>query len=199
MNVEKRVLPLAGLVQAVHLVIGAAKNGLVSQDSMEQTLAPVFVQNPGSISEVYGGTRNIQLGLKLLHEMLTNFRADTHGDLVRYSLAVMGLERALAAQPEKLNALGQAIAAIESEQQEDPLVTVPALADAYEKIVGTIEPRIRISGNRSHLENSANVQRIRALLMAALRSAVLWHQVGGRRWHLLFQRGRYKQALAHYI
>lgn len=199
MNFEKRVLPLAGLIQAIHLVVGAAKHGMVSQDSLDKTLAPIFVQNPNSISEVYAGTRHITLGLNILKELLTDFRAEDHGDLVRYSLAVIGLERSLAAAPEKLAALGSEIERLGTLHESSGEMPVKELAEVYEQIIGTIEPRIRISGNRGHLQNVANIERIRALLMAALRSAVLWHQVGGRRWQLLLQRGRYKAALAQYI
>lgn len=199
MNFEKRVLPLAGIIQAIHLVVGAAKHGMVSQDSLDKTLAPIFVQNPDSMAEVYAGTKNVTLGLNLLKELLTDFRAEAHGDIVRYSLAVMGLERALAAEPEKLARLGteiERIGALHADSEEMP---VKELADVYEKILGTIEPRIKISGNRGHLQNVSNIQRIRALLMAALRSAVLWHQVGGRRWQLLLQRGKYRAALENFV
>ncbi|MGK0396328.1 MAG: CII-binding regulator of phage lambda lysogenization HflD, partial [Candidatus Azotimanducaceae bacterium] len=52
MTYEKRILALAGIVQAVHLVVCAAKSGMVSQDSFEKSLQCIFVQNPGSIAEV---------------------------------------------------------------------------------------------------------------------------------------------------
>lgn len=198
MNYEKRVLALAGLVQAVHLVISAAKHGMVAQDSMEKTLAPIFVQNPGSIAEVYAGTRHISVGLNLTQEMLTDFRTEDHGDLIRYCLAVMALERSLSSDPEKLNALGDAIQQV-SENRDPEALPVPELAEVYERIISSIEPRIKISGHRGHLQNIANVQRIRALLLSALRSAVLWHQMGGRRWQLLLQRGRYKEAIKNFI
>ena len=106
MNFEKRVLPLAGMVQAVHLVIGAAKNGMVAQDSIDKTLAPIFVQNPGSIAEVYAGTKNVSLGLHLVQEMLMEFRSDTHGELIKYCLAVINLEKSLSSSHEKMSALG---------------------------------------------------------------------------------------------
>lgn len=197
MNFEKRVLPLAGLVQAVHLVIGAAKNGMVAQDSIDKTLAPIFVQNPGSIAEVYAGTKNVSLGLHLVQEMLMEFRSDTHGELIKYCLAVINLEKSLSSSHEKMSALGAEIRRIAVKSDEEDLV--PQLAEVYEQIISRVEPRIRISGNRGHLQNIANVQRIRALLLSAIRSAVLWHQVGGRRWQLLFQRGSYKAALQNYI
>jgi high frequency lysogenization protein len=205
MNYEKRTLALAGLIQSVHLVVSAAKSGMISQDSLEKSLNCVFVQNPGSIAEVYNGTQDITLGLNLLRDILNRFDAEAHGDLVKYCLAVAALERSIAAHPEKLQALGAAIDRIDQQrlqQSGGPEISdeiVRSLAETYEEIVGQIKPRIKISGNRNHLQNTANVQRIRALLLSALRSAVLWHQVGGRRWQLLLRRNAYKSALKNYI
>ncbi|HLR87578.1 MAG TPA: DUF489 family protein, partial [Wenzhouxiangella sp.] len=34
---------------------------------------------------------------------------------------------------------------------------------------------------------------VRAILLAGLRSAILWHQVGGRQWQLIFRRGKMLQ------
>jgi len=205
---EKRALALAGLVQAVHLVVSAAKTGMISQDSLDKSLKSIFVQNPGSIAEVYGGTSDITLGINLLKDILNNFNSEAHADLVRYSLAVITLERAFVSQPDKLRALGaeieridqlrmQSAGAVEAVGVDEEIVT--QLADAYEQIVGQVQPRIKISGNRSHLQNTSNVKRIRALLLSALRSAVLFHQVGGRRWQLLLKRGNYKSSLNNYI
>ncbi|MFT5014122.1 MAG: high frequency lysogenization protein [Dinoroseobacter sp.] len=205
---EKRALALAGLVQAVNLVVSAAKTGMISQDSLDKSLKSIFVQNPGSIAEVYGGTRDITPGLNLLKKILNNFDSESHADLVRYSLAVISLERAFVSQPDKLRALGAEIERIDQLRMqsaysaEDVGVNeevVTQLAEAYEQIVGQVQPRIKISGNRSHLQNTSNVKRIRALLLSALRSAVLFHQVGGRRWQLLLKRGSYKAALTNYI
>ena len=38
------------------------------------------------------------------------------------------------------------------------------------------------------LQNPRNAERIRALLLAGIRSATLWRQLGGNRWQLFFSR-----------
>jgi high frequency lysogenization protein len=38
------------------------------------------------------------------------------------------------------------------------------------------------------LQQAAVVERVRASLLAAVRSAVLWRQIGGRQWQLLLHR-----------
>ena len=40
------------------------------------------------------------------------------------------------------------------------------------------------------LSNEDNAAAIRALLLAGVRSALFWRQLGGRRWQLLFFRNR---------
>ena len=201
---QKRVLALAGLLQAVHLVASVARTGLVSQDAMEQSLRSIFVQNPGSISEVYAGTGSVRTGLNLMAEILDAFDFQEHGELMRYCLAVIKLERSLARRPELLRALGARIASIDERRMlrqngarsldED---TVTALADLYHDTLSGISPRIKVSGKRNYLQNEINTARIRALLLAAVRSAVLWHQVGGRRWQLLLARSQMTNALQY--
>ncbi len=63
-----------------------------------------------------------------------------------------------------------------------------ALADLYVNTVSTLTPRIIVSGQHGHLTNPANANKVRALLLAAIRSVVLWRQSGGNRFQLLFKR-----------
>lgn len=201
---EKRVLALAGIFQSVHLVSSAARSGMVSQDSLEKTLKCIFVQNPASFSDIYSGTNDVRLGLSLLADVLRKFSPQTHAEMVRYSLSIMALERGLAQQPEMLTMLGERLSSIEQIRSlagpDEPIDdTVSLLAELYETTLSQLRPRIKIAGNRNHLQNLANVQRIRALLMSAIRSAVLWQQVGGRRWQLLLCRGQMREALSHLI
>ncbi len=194
---EQRAIALAGLVQAIHLAINGAHTGMMSQDSLEQSVRSVFVQSPDSILEVYGGTRGIRLGMNVLSEMLSGNRQNEHADLLRYCLAVMALERLLRRKPGVLTELGQGIDQIGARYADIDDECLAALANLYQQTISHLEPRIRISGRRNHLENGAVIQRIRALLMAAIRAAVLWHQVGGRRWQLLLSRGAMQRALGH--
>ncbi|XOV88585.1 MAG: high frequency lysogenization protein HflD [Pseudomonadota bacterium] len=195
---QKRALALAGIVQAVHLVSSIARTGMVSQDSLEASLRSIFVTNPGSISEVYKGTEGVRLGIKLLGELLGQFDLEQHRDLVRYSLAVMKLERTLSARPALARDLGARIARVDDKGlMEVSADTVSALALVYEDTLSLVEPRIIISGQQRYLQGGQNIERIRALLLAAVRSAVLWHQVGGRRWQLLLARKKLLESLKY--
>ena len=51
-----------------------------------------------------------------------------------------------------------------------------------------LAPKIQVAGNPQHLSLEANQKRVRALLLAGIRSAVLWRQLGGKRRDILFFR-----------
>ncbi len=51
-----------------------------------------------------------------------------------------------------------------------------------------LKPRVMVSGNPQQLQLPAVVEKVRANLLAAVRSAVLWRQVAGRQWQLLLYR-----------
>lgn len=45
-----------------------------------------------------------------------------------------------------------------------------------------------VTGNPQQLQQPKVVEKVRASLLAAVRSAVLWRQIGGRQWQLLLYR-----------
>ena len=49
---------------------------------------------------------------------------------------------------------------------------------------------LQVAGNANLLKTTDVQNQLRALLLAGLRAAVLWRQVGGRRLQLLFNRKR---------
>ena len=64
------------------------------------------------------------------------------------------------------------------------------IAGIYVDTLGTFRFRIQVKGDPAHLQDDDKAARIRALFLAGVRAAFLWHQLGGRRWHLLFHRKR---------
>ena len=64
---------------------------------------------------------------------------------------------------------------------------VACLAETYSETVSTLSPRIMVTGEPNLLNRPEIANRIRALLLAGMRAAVLWHQCGGGRLKLLFQ------------
>ena len=172
----------------------AAKSGMLSQSSLESSLNSIFVVNPTDAIEVYDGIQGVSLGVKLLHEVMVELRLLEHADLLRYSMALITLERSLAGRQGALQEVEQKISDIDEHWREvsppslDESV-IAALEDLYQGTIGQLGPNIQILGKRHHLENTSNVNRIRALLLSGIRSAVLWRQLGERKWHFIFSYG----------
>ena len=65
-----------------------------------------------------------------------------------------------------------------------------SLASIYSDVISPIGSRIQVAGEPDILKNQLNQHKIRALLLAGIRSAVLWRQVGGKRRNILFSRSK---------
>ncbi|NUO71204.1 MAG: high frequency lysogenization protein HflD [Frateuria sp.] len=186
---EPRVLALAGLFQAVGLAQQLANQGRCDETAMEASVASVFRIDAASVSAVYGGVGGVRLGLRSLIGQLDDSNRDMA--LTQMAVTVMRLERSLARRPELTAKLQEGILAtrrqVEHFGQDSPQV-IRRLADVYASTLSTLSPRVMVNGHPQHLQQPAVVEKVRANLLAAVRSAVLWRQVGGRQWQIVINR-----------
>lgn len=190
-----QAIALAGLSQATCLVQQVARQGYADRDTMETSIASTFKIDADDVLDVYGGLQGLALGLKRLDEQLSGpGRADP--EQARYASTLIFLERALMQQPSMTDILTAALRRASARAEElGPLDldVLALLAEAYSNTVSQLKPRVLVSGEQRYLADSERADQIRALLLAGIRSAVLWRQCGGARWKLLFHRGRLQQ------
>ena len=185
---EERVLALAGIVQAASLVNSSAKSGMLSQINLEASLQSIFITDPGDVTEVFDGLQGISMGVKVLSDMLEELRLAENVPIIRYCAAIITLERRLSRHPYTLAKLGTRIGIIDEHRRVEnpPLLDDTIIAQLAQLYQETVSPsHIQIIGKRYHLDNTTNVNRIRALLLAGIRASVLWYQLGGRRWQFI--------------
>ncbi|MEO5622986.1 MAG: high frequency lysogenization protein HflD [Dokdonella sp.] len=189
---ESRVIALAGVLQACRLVHELATRGRADANAAQASLDSVFRIDADSAADVFGGVAGTRLGLETL---LTQFEsAERTLPLTRLVLGVMRLERRLARNPHMLGELRSGIEAIQRQVNHfgTAHATVQArLADLYVATLSQLRPRVIVHGNPVNLSNAQLVEQIRALLLAAVRAAVLWRQVGGSQIRLLLRRREY--------
>ncbi|MCY1460592.1 High frequency lysogenization protein HflD [compost metagenome] len=65
---------------------------------------------------------------------------------------------------------------------------IAACGALYQDTLSTLRQRIQVHGDMRQLQQPSNASKIRALLLAGIRSARLWRQLGGHRWQLVFSR-----------
>ena len=195
---EEQTIALAAVVQAAALVEQLARTGDIANDSSEPLLRALFIQSPQNFSDVYGNPNtHLNVGLNHLGIMLNRSMQGVNPDVTRYALSLLHLERKLRQKPGMMAALGDGIQSA-SRQADHFSVghenTVAALAGLYKQTLSNLSFRIHVTGNPTHLQNAHTANRVRALLLAGIRGAILWRQVGGKRWHLLINRSRYLKA-----
>jgi high frequency lysogenization protein len=190
---EGRVIALAGLFQALALVRAVAQRGGCDAQSARESLASIFRIDADSPADVYAGVGNLRLGLETLVSQL-----DESGKrdlaLTRMAVQVLRLERALMRSNATLSTLRGGIDALRpllAQVESGNLDPGGRLAELYASTLSRLQPRIMVEGNPAFLQQAAQVDRIRALLMAAVRAAVLWRQLGGNQWSLMFRRRQY--------
>lgn len=189
-----RTLALAGLFQAASLVAQTARRGMVEQAPFETVIRSLFVLNADATVDVYGDLSALRHGLQLMQRQLSGKVDEQDVEVMRYAVALLTLERKLAARKDLLNTITEGLQ--KAERQRDHFHTthdnvIAALADIYVNTISTLQPRIMVTGEHGHLQNPDIANRVRALLLAGMRSAVLWSQSGGARWQLLFKRNAF--------
>jgi high frequency lysogenization protein len=69
------------------------------------------------------------------------------------------------------------------------------LGEVYHSTISTLQPRIMVNGEQAYLSRPDIVNKIRALLLAGIRSVILWKQCGGARWKFIFYRKKIQKEL----
>jgi len=187
-NLE-RTLALAGLYQAIDCVIRIARHGSVDAGIMQPCIHSLFQVDAENVESVFGEPGVLTDGARQLVAQLTG-QPERDLEMTRYVIQVIKLERELAGRPDLLDILAEGIGEAESRRAHFDLLHPNLLlhfADLYSQTLSRLQPRILIHGDPLYLREPDHQNRLRALLLAAVRAARLWRQVGGSRWQLLFR------------
>ncbi|MCU7808366.1 MAG: high frequency lysogenization protein HflD [Candidatus Thiodiazotropha sp. (ex Semelilucina semeliformis)] len=191
-NDNDRAIALAGLFQACHLAQQVAHKGLADAQALTGNIHSLFQVDTAQVLDIFGSLQNLAPGLRLAHRQLSGSEPRDN-ELTRYLLSLVQLERKLIGDAERLESISEGIKSTAARLPHFPQThsnILASLADIYAENISTLQPRIMVSGEPVYLQNPDNVNRIRALLLAGIRAAMLWRQMGGRRRQLLFNRKR---------
>ena len=189
-QLHDRTMAFAGILQAIAQVQYIARHGESDPQQLAAALDGIMVTDPENIDEIYPDKVVLANGYKWIINQLGD-SAQKDVEITRYLVGILALERKLSrnqAAPgmlsERINQVHRQLShfAITDEQ------VIANLASIYSDIISNLGPKIQISGNPNILQRPLVQHKIRALLLAAMRSAVLWRQLGGKRRHLVFAR-----------
>lgn len=190
-NIRNKTLALAGVFQSAYLVEQIATLGIADMHDLETIVRATLNLNPQTTGEVFGSVNNMRTGLHALIDQLGDQKTQKNMNIARYVISLLYLQRKLA---KRQNMLAQISKGIERARQQSDMFAVTHdnvlanLAGIYSDTISLIPPKIMVSGESGHLANRSNADRIRAILLGGIRFAVLWSQLGGGRWQILFKR-----------
>lgn len=197
---EQQTIALAGVAQAARLVDQISRTGSYPVEFLEPSIHSLFEFEPDNVADIFGGLAGVKLGLNNLSAMLASRQADENREIVRYVLNMLYLERKFAASNEMMSVVHSRLehTSFKAEHFAGHVNDVcHSVSGIYQDTLSKMRFRIKVSGSAQHLQDKLNADIIRALLLAGIRSAFLWRQLGGRRWRLLFERKRILQTSQH--
>jgi len=199
-SMSTRVLALAGLVQALAQVRRVADTGQANAAILATAMDSVFRIDAPTPSAVYGDIEALRPGLTLLRDYFASSQRDEQ--LPRLVLAVMQLERRFVRDDDMGRRVQAGIRAqvgnAERMGSTHPDV-MGALGSLYAETLSHLRPRVLVQGNPHYLGQATVVSEVRAILLAAVRSAVLWRQCGGSLWDFLLRRRQLLAAVRDHL
>lgn len=190
-NWQDITLALAGIFQGTALVEQIAKTGYLQPEAFKCSIESMLDLNPPTTLDVYGGKlENLRAGLEIMRDLLQP-NSHKHRDTLRYGLGVLHLQKKLAGRRDMLGVIASRLEQVNQKAQHFSSThdnVIANLGTLYTETISTFRFRIQVNGDYNYLQQQRIANQIRALLLASIRSAILWRQVGGNRWQLLFNR-----------
>ena len=198
-RLDEQLLALGGVFTAAALADRIARSGQAPEAQLSCLLGSLLVRDPQNTLEVFGGDDiNLREGYRALIGALERDPSTLQREPLRYALSMLGLERQLAKRDDLLDTIGKRLPQIQSQVEhfgpahENVIAACGAL---YQDTLSTLRQRIQVHGDMRNLQQPNNASKIRALLLAGIRSARLWRQLGGHRWQLVISRRKLLKEL----
>ncbi len=190
-NYEEIALALAAVCQCARLVNELAQTGKTDWVSAGPLLDSVLLLDAQTTESLYGGVNNLRPGLLTLADQLNLQHQKRDAQISRYIANLLNIERLLNKRNDIRDLIGvrlQQSQRLRTHLPDDWDALINSLAGIYSDSISTLSLRIQVRGESLHLQSKENQARIRALLLAGVRAAVLWRQLGGRRRQFIFSR-----------
>ena len=196
-KLENQTLALAGVFQSASLVQQLSTTGTLNQSAYDCSFNSLFTFDAPTTIDVYGDINNIQHGLTTLKGYLAGESNHTARSMAYYILTMLKISTQLKRNDSMSSKVVNQLQFISTQSNEFELGRTNMTAkigELYQETISTLNPRIMVQGEQTYLSNHDSASKIRTLLLAGIRSAILWQQIGGRKWKLIFYRTSYLEA-----
>jgi len=197
---ESQIIALAGVAQSARIVDQISRTGSYPVEFLEASIHSLFSFDAPNVDAVFGNVQGVKLGLQNLADGFASGGDETTASMMRYLFSLLHLERKFSARSDLQQVVQNRLQHASYKATHFAVRvndTCHNIAAIYADTLSTLPYRITINGSAQHLRNPANAEMIRALLLAGVRAAFLWRQLGGRRWKLLVKSGQICDTAMH--
>lgn len=202
-----QVIALAGISQSIRIVQHIAWKGETNQTDFKAVVASLLRIDAQSAIAVYGGSFEVSSGLRLLKQQLDTTNNNKDPEFVGIIINLLSLHKQLSTNTKLMDKLSSYMTKLsakfanENFYQDEELFNqlLQDCSEAYKETLSKLPNRIQVKGEPKFLKSMENQVQVRAALLCAIRSAFLWRQSGGSRWHFLFRKKVLLQAIDHLL
>jgi high frequency lysogenization protein len=196
-TITHQTFALAGIAQSAALVDQLATTGTCDHNALTASIGSILKIDSPSVLDVFGGIHGLKLGMENLSMQMNGYKIVSHQQ-ARYAASLVFIENQLSKRKDMQKTIQEGIVKAQHQAEQFGLLhdnVFAGLAELYHSTLSTLQPRVMVNGDPAYIERSDITNKIRATLLAGIRSAFLWRQCGGTRWKFLFYRKKIQQEL----
>lgn len=201
-NIRSESIALAALFQCCTQINRIAHTGYCDEQAVSTVFRALLVTDPKTIDDIYK-ISELKTGFRGLIEGFSaeGITDNSANELVKLAMQVISLTDRIVRNTSLYNRLSNEIDKLKDQiekacpdflEGKTSVVlskeNVEKFAQLYQSLISPNFSKLLIFGEERFLSSTENQNRIRALLLAGIRAAVLWNQVGGKKLYLMFRR-----------
>ena len=188
-ELKNETISLGAIYQASNEIKKIAWQGEIDNKAIEPLIHSVYQTTSDEVEDIYINLKRLNSGLDFLRQQLVGDVFSKDAEVTRYFEAIGVLVKNMRKHPDIVNNLRNKLLAFNGEiKQENLSEHATFLSELYLETISKINPRIIVNGDNKYLKESDNASMIRALLLSAIRSYILWEQCGGSKFRIFIFR-----------
>ena len=190
-ELKNEVISLGAIYQASSEIKKIAWQGRINNKFIEPLIYSVYQTTSNEIEDIYINLKRLNTGLDFLRKQFVGDVFSRDAEVYRYFEAINVLVKNMNENSEIFSNLRDELSSHKENVTEDNLHEhAEFLSNLYLKTISKINPRIIVNGDNIHLTDNKNASMIRALLLSAIRSFILWEQSGGTKFRIFLFKKR---------
>ncbi|MUH71845.1 high frequency lysogenization protein HflD [Psychrosphaera haliotis] len=192
-QMRNQTIAMAALCEAALLIQQVSKGQAFDSQALATLVGGIMNTAPENVDQVYPNLASLKQGSYLLVHQLSGQATSKDVEVTRYLAGMMSLSKKLLNNQTALTGLSTSLKEVERRLEHFDITDASIIgnfADIYSKNISPIGQKIKVIGTPQNLKQPIIQNQVRALLLAGVRAAVLWRQMGGKRRQFIFSRNK---------